>query len=1322
MASGVLAQGPASLRARVFAIRDARVIVFPGHAIESATIVVRNGLIEDVGADVKAPPDAIVIDGKGMTVYPGFIDATSNWGFDPALRRNLGGPPATEDFASEALAATKPDNRKGLTPEFTVASALRDEEQAANWRKLGFTAHLVAPEGGMLTGQSALVSLSGLPSRETVIRSAVAQHGAFRPVAGADYPRSRMGEVAHVRQFFLDAGYNQRQWRAFEANGMSGRQPPQDAALAALIPVLDQKQPLIFEADTADAIQRVLDFADEFHLRPIIFGGRDAWKVAATLKSRNVPVILRLVFEEPNQDREKDLPQRVRDDRRYKERQEQLNALALYKAGVKFSFSTAGQTSDKPWDKFHDNLVKAIALGLPADAALAALTTDAAEILGVASQLGRIEKGRPAHLVLMNGKFENASTQVRDLIADGVRFEFETKLADAKDKPADAAKGSSDKAKSADTAKASDAKSKPADSAKPVEVKTVEPQGEGRDSEVDRDRQLMPSDGKLLIRGATILPVTGPPITSGDIEIVDGKIAYVGPKRDSEWKGTTIDATGLFVMPGIIDTHSHFSIEGGVNEFSLSIVPEVRVRDVVDSEDIQIYRALAGGVTTARLLHGSANCIGGQDAVIKLKYGTSAKEMVIADAPRGVKFALGENVKRTDGRFPNTRLGVEAVLIRAFSEAQAYRKQWEDYQKDPKHLPEPRRDLRLEALADILKGDLHIHCHCYREDEILMLLRVADRFGFKIKSLQHVLEGYKVAPEIAAHGASCSLFSDWWAYKVEAYDAIPFAAALLHEAGASICLKSDSHELMRHLYQEAAKVVKYGGLSEAEALKTITLNAAKQLGLEKRIGSIEVGKDADLAIFSGHPLNSYSRVEMTIVEGKVYFHHSDKLRAVEAAAVPPAAPVAHFNAIPNASQGRYVLLGGTVHGPDGKPLDVDGIVIEGGKIAHLIERGKPYGQSGPGPIHLDRNVHIYPGMIDAGTVLGLIELGSLKETQDYQEGGDFQPDLRASTGVNPDSELIPVTRANGVLTVVTRPMGGLLAGQSAVLNLAGWTPHDMSVLDPFALHIDLPAVGGGRGGFMLSDPNTPFSGRGIEKRQRDEKIRRLKELFKQAAAYSEARSLGSGSALDPRLEALLPYLHGEKPVVIFAQKKAEIQEAIKLADDLKLKVILSGAIDAWKVAPELKKRDIPVIVGPIMAMPSESYDPYDGPFACIARLQKEGVRFCIRSGGSSNTRNLPYEAAMAVSYGLPPEEGLKAVTLYPAQILGLEKQLGSIEVGKRANLVLTNGDLLQASTQVLSLFIDGKPYEPTSKQTRLYEKYRERLKDVKEGRATLGTK
>jgi imidazolonepropionase-like amidohydrolase len=598
-----------------------------------------------------------------------------------------------------------------------------------------------------------------------------------------------------------------------------------------------------------------------------------------------------------------------------------------------------------------------------------------------------------------------------------------------------------------------------------------------------------------------------------------------------------------------------------------------------------------------------------------------------------------------------------------------------------------------------------------------MLLGVADRFGFKVRSLQHVLEGYKIAPEIAAHGASCSPFSDWWAYKLEAYDAIPFNAALLTEAGVSVCLKSDSNELMRHLYQEAAKIVKYGGLSEADVLKTITLNGAKQLGLDQRIGSIEVGKDADLAVFNGHPLNSYSRVEMTLVEGEVFFQRSDLLKPVTVAAAVPAKPVKGAFSLPEGKSRRYLISDATIH-PVSGPALIGDVYIEDGKISQVVGKGRHFPVGNDTVAIKAAGLHLYPGMIDAATVLGLTEVGSARESHDFAEGGDFQPDLRASTAINPDSELIPVTRSNGVTTVVTRPTGSIIAGQSALINLSGWVPREMTLVDPLALHVEFPAAMA----TFTGDPTLPMIGRAIARKQRDEKIRRLKELFQQAVVYDDARKQSSNRPVNPRLEALVPYARGQKPVVIQASRKPEIEAALKLADELKLKIVLSGGIEAWKVADELKNRNVPVIVGPIMTLPQEQYDPFDAPFACPAKLHAVGVRFCIRSAGTANTRNLPYEAAMAASYGLPPEEALKAVTLYPAQILGVADRLGSIADGKQANLVLANGDILQASTQVVAVFIDGRPLPPTSKHTRLYERYRERLHEVQAGRAPLGTK
>jgi imidazolonepropionase-like amidohydrolase len=341
-----------------------------------------------------------------------------------------------------------------------------------------------------------------------------------------------------------------------------------------------------------------------------------------------------------------------------------------------------------------------------------------------------------------------------------------------------------------------------------------------------------------------------------------------------------IDASGQFVMPGIIDCHSHIAIDGGVNEGSVSVSSMVNIADVIDSDDIDIYRDLAGGVTTANILHGSANAIGGQTEVIKLRWGQPAEKLPFEGALPGIKFALGENPKRSNflqssGRYPLTRMGVEETIRGAFTEARDYKKSWDEYNQriaaGQKNVISPRRDLKLDPLVEVIEGKRYVHAHCYREDEILMLLRVAKEFGFKVRTLQHVLEGYKVADEIAAAGTGASTFSDWWAYKAEAYDAIPYNAALMTKRGVIVSINSDDAAEATHLNQEAAKSIRYGGLTHDEALKMVTLNPAIQLGIDRRVGSIEVGKDADLAIYNHDPMSDYAVVQKTLIDGRVYF-------------------------------------------------------------------------------------------------------------------------------------------------------------------------------------------------------------------------------------------------------------------------------------------------------------------------------------------------------------------------------------------------------------------------------------------------------------------
>ncbi|GBC82781.1 D-hydantoinase [bacterium HR10] len=400
-------------------------------------------------------------------------------------------------------------------------------------------------------------------------------------------------------------------------------------------------------------------------------------------------------------------------------------------------------------------------------------------------------------------------------------------------------------------------------------------------------------DDVTLIRGATILTVTRGRIENGSILIRGGKIAAVGRNLQAPPGAKVIDATGKYIMPGIIDCHSHIAIDGGVNEGTLAVTSMVRIEDVLNPTDINIYRDLAGGVTTANILHGSANPIGGLNAVIKLRWGKTAREMLFEGAMPGIKFALGENPKRsnftpppgTPRRYPATRLGVESVIREAFTQARNYMRQWEEYERRRQageNVVPPRRDLKLEPLVEVLQGKRLVHAHAYRADEILMLIRLAEEFGFKVATFQHVLEGYKVAREIAAHGAGASTFSDWWAYKVEAYDAIPYNGAIMARKGVVVSFNSDSAELARRLNLEAAKAMKYGGLSEDEALALITINPAKQLRIDHRVGSIEVGKDADLVIYSGHPLSVYSIVEKVFIDGQLYFdREADLARRAE---------------------------------------------------------------------------------------------------------------------------------------------------------------------------------------------------------------------------------------------------------------------------------------------------------------------------------------------------------------------------------------------------------------------------------------------------------
>lgn len=846
--------------------------------------------------------------------------------------------------------------------------------------------------------------------------------------------------------------------------------------------------------------------------------------------------------------------------------------------------------------------------------------------------------------------------------------------------------------------------------------------------EIEADRvPKTRTGGNVVIRDVTILPVTSPMIQKSSILIRGGKIAAIGDNITIPEGTAVLDGAGLFAVPGAFDCHSHIAIEGDVNEGADAISAECKIGDVIDPNDIAIYRSLAGGCTMARLLHGSANAIGGEHAVIKLKWNRNVKDLALTEAPRGIKFALGENPKQSNFRapgrplrYPTTRMGVEALIRRSFDDANdLIRTRKEDLEKIARgeFVPPRRRDVRLETIASILSGEVAVHSHCYRADEIVMLLDTAEDYGIKIKTLQHVLEGYKVAPEIARHGAGASTFSDWWAFKVEAYDAIPYNAALMTRAGVLVSINSDSDELIRRLHLDAGKAMRYGMLTPEECLATVTINTAKQLGLERRVGSIEIGKDADIALFDAHPLSVEAKCKMTLVDGEVEFerrdvwkeyidHIKEELkdksvniqnelpRASFAASTPWAAPPK----IAKEPFEKIAIIRGTVVTVAGPAFPDGTVLIENGVVTAVGP-----GLSAPTDYKIidAKGLFVYPGMIESISRLGTTEIGSVAGTNDGGESDSLQPDLLAWRAIHAESEHLAVARANGITSALVAPTGGLLAGQSAFVHLDGWTPAHMLIVDRLAEHIDFPA--------QRADDNEKTAEENDKEREKHYKnsTRDLKQWIERAAAYSKTTKK---MVKDPKLEAFAPYAVGERPIMMNVGSAREAVGAVRFAEEHKLKIILRAPCnDVAKVAALLAEKKVPVLLTPVTALPSSRFDPYDTVYSAPRVLYEAGVLFAFGMGDSSNARNLPFQAGMAVAYGLPMDEAVRSVTLNAARILGIDEKLGSIERGKIADLIITDGNPLEVRTHVKKMIIAGREVNLDSKHTLLYEKYLNRL-------------
>jgi len=890
--------------------------------------------------------------------------------------------------------------------------------------------------------------------------------------------------------------------------------------------------------------------------------------------------------------------------------------------------------------------------------------------------------------------------------------------------------------------------------------------------------------GLVLIRNATIWTQDERGVLeNADLLMQDGKIVAVGTGLDAPDGATTIDGTGRHVTPGIIDAHSHTG-SFGTNEGSDNITAQVRSQDVLNPEDRNIYQQLAGGTTAAQILHGSANAIGGQSALVKWRYKVSdSSDMLIEGATPTIKFALGENPKRSafalpipglPRRYPATRMGVANSIRRAFLRARDYEAEWDAYRalSDAARagaVP-PRRDLQLETLVEILNGERMVHSHSYRHDEIIMLIRIAEEMGFKIAAFQHVLEGYKASLEIAAHGAGASTFADWYSYKFEVFDAIPYNGAIMHDDGVVVSFNSDSGELARHLNLDAAKAVKYGGLSEPDALAFVTSNPAKQLLLFDRIGSLRAGKDADIVLWNGHPLSVYSRVDMTFVDGRRVFDReldvelraaraAEKVRLVaairdegddedveatddatdddagnetdvtdaaaadtaadhdatgddeEGAAEPhrfTAVAAREYRSSPHRQGKVTAIVGATVHTVSGDTIDGGVVLFENGTITAVG------GANTAIPGDADRidatGRHLFPGMISFDSTVGLAEIDSVPGSVDTTEIGNINSDLRAEVAVNQSSEHIALNRANGVTHTLTAPRGGTIAGASALLRLDGWSWEEMTALSRAAMHMNFPSGPSGFAAFFAP----PSSDEELE-RQRKEALGRIDDLIADTKAYARGKQAqAAGDVLhdtDVKLEGMIPVINGEIPLIIHTGGARDIRAALEWAAGHDLRIVLIDSGDAWRAADALAAANVPVVVSNVMAMPSNADDPYDAMYANAGKLAAAGVTFAIADGGGSNggdDRNLPYQAGMAAAFGLDKSEALRAVTLYPAQILGVGDSLGSIEVGKSATFVLTDGDLLEIRTNVLQEWIDGNAVDLESKHTQLWKKWRDR--------------
>lgn len=927
-AQGPPANGPRPVDPAWHAIVGADVVVRPGERIANATVVMRNGRFASVQAGGAVPKGARIWDGKGLTLYPGLIecclpvDAPAPDGKAPDLHWNANVLPQRSALDGAGASA---EDRKAM-------------------RALGFAAAAIAPADGVFRGSSAVVLLDEPRAGETtaVIASPAYQLLAFHGSAPG-YPGSEMGAIALIRQTLLDADWYER-CAATAANDTTLAPPPPNVAFAAL--VAQRRLPLCFEAVDELEVLRAARIAGEMQRQALVLASGFEFRRLDAVAACKLPLVVPLHYPAAPDVSTMQKQQAVTLRQLWSWEQAPTNSKRLLDAGVELAWTTlrlpdkaafrASAAAAIACGVSEEQALAALTtvparllgvgdrLGSIEPGKLANLVVVAGDLFDPKAPIRQVWVGGREYEVdaqkdagldgRWNAKFAQpdiagelsiagAKVELRlgEHTVRGVRVTRQPDcidfwLQDPKlgDGSAIALHARRQGARLWGTGQGGDGKAfgwsaeplaaaaapAAATPAKPPELIALPT------PMTAYGLRETPQPQTVVFTGATLWTAgAAGNIAPGALYVENGKIVFAGAVEDLPQLATgavVVDATGKHITPGIIDCHSHTGISRGINEGTQAVTAEVRVQDVVNPDDVNWYRQLAGGVTSVNQLHGSANPIGGQNSVVKVRWGCATPDaMALAGAPSGIKFALGENPRRANGgdgtndRYPNTRMGVAALIRDRFVAAREYaaaRAAYEglDARGRARVLP-PRRDLELDALAEVLDGQRRVHCHSYRQDEIFMLCKLAREFGFRIGTFQHVLEGYKVADAIAQSAVGASTFSDWWAYKLEVYDAIPENGAIMREQGVLVTFNSDSNELARRLNTEAGKAVKYGGVAPAEAIRFVTINAAVQLGIDARTGSLEKGKDADFAIWSGDPLSYTSRCEATYVDGRPLF-------------------------------------------------------------------------------------------------------------------------------------------------------------------------------------------------------------------------------------------------------------------------------------------------------------------------------------------------------------------------------------------------------------------------------------------------------------------